>query len=55
MALKNLVMLERQAFNVPDVAETEPEPADSGTAKAVTEGFAELKAVFVVNVNLAGG
>jgi hypothetical protein len=32
MALKNLVMvmLERQAFNVPDVAETEPEPGDSG-------------------------
>lgn len=40
-AMKNLMMLERQAFNVPDAPEPEPEPApaDNGTARAVTDSF----------------
>jgi hypothetical protein len=55
MAMRNLVMLERQAFNVTDSPEPdEPEPG-SGTAMAVTEEFAELKAAFAAKVNPAGG
>lgn len=47
LAMKNLIALERQAFNVPDVGEDPPpnEP-EAGTMKAVTDGFAELRAAF---------
>jgi hypothetical protein len=54
MAMKNLIGLERQAFNVPDSPELEQEPADS-RARAVTDGFAELKAAFSARINPVGG
>lgn len=45
-AMKYLIGLERQAFNVPDVPEQEP-PDDTGaTAKAVTDGIEALRAAF---------
>lgn len=44
VAMKNLVYLERQAFNITDGAE--PPPPDLPLAERVDEGFAELKAAF---------
>lgn len=49
-ALKNLVALERQAFNVADVAPEEPEPAPASAAQ-VDEGFAQLRAAFAKRLN----
>lgn len=44
VAMKNLVYLERQAFNIADGAE--PPPPELPLAERVDEGFAELKAAF---------
>lgn len=44
VAMKNLVYLERQAFNIADGAE--PPPPDLPLAERVDEGFADLKAAF---------
>lgn len=49
-AMKNLIGLERQAFNVPDVPEPDVPDSANSSAQAVTEGFAELKAAFAARI-----
>ncbi len=47
MAMKNLIALERQAFNVPDVTPDDPPAGGDGNALAkATEGMEALRAAF---------
>lgn len=49
-ALKNLITLERQAFNVSDAPPEEPE-VPAASAAQVDEGFAQLRAAFNKRLN----
>ncbi len=54
MAMKNLVALERQAFNIPDITPDEPPEAVGELAKA-TEGMEALRAAFAKRLGKDGG